>query len=75
MVICIGVSLLLLGPWLPFPRLWAILGSFSLCPECGLIVGFCLLTPGCGVFAWLFCWLCPYVGVGFCFSCLIGCLC
>ena len=43
MVICIGESLLLLGPWLPCPGLWANLGLVFPDPGCGLIVGFCLL--------------------------------
>ena len=57
MVLCIGVGLLLLGPWLPCPGLWAILGLFSLCPGCGLIVRFCLLTRA----------------VGFLLGCFVGC--
>ena len=57
---------------------WPVGGSWSVFPVLGMwacFVWFCLLSPGCGVIAWLVCWLCPYVGVGFCFSGLIGCLC
>ena len=49
--------------------------GFPCARDVGLLLGFVCLPRGCGVFAWLFCWLCPYVGVGLCFSCLIGCLC
>ena len=41
MVICIGVGMTLLGPWVPWPGLWAVLGLFFPCPGCGLVfVGF-----------------------------------
>ena len=46
----------------PVPGMWA----------CYLV---CLLTSGFGVSDCFFCWLCPYVGVGFCFSGLIGFVC
>ena len=62
MVICIGVGLTLLGPWLPWPGLWAGLGLFFLCPGCGFVVGLCLLVPGCGFFAWFFVWFVPVCG-------------
>ena len=75
MVICIGVGLTLLGNWVPWPGLWVVLGLFFLCPGCGLVVLVLFAYPGLWGFAWLFCWLCPYVGVGFCCSVLFGCLC
>ena len=34
-----------------------------LCPGCGLVIGF-VCFPGMWGLAWLFCWLCPYAGVG-----------
>ena len=34
-----------------------------LCPGCGLVIGF-VCFPGLWGFAWLFCWLYPYAGVG-----------
>ena len=57
------------------PGLWAVLGLFFLCPGCGLVVLVLFAYPGLWGFAWLFCWLCLYVGVGFCCSVLFGCLC
>ena len=28
-----------------------------------VLLGWCwLLASGCGVYAWLFCWFCPYMG-------------
>ena len=44
--------------------LWAGFGCIFLCPGCGLVSGF-VCFPGLWGFAWLFCWLCPYAGVGF----------
>ena len=75
LVLGIGVGLTLLGNWVPWPGLWVVLGCFSCARDVGLMFWFCLPTPGCGVFSWLFCWLCQYVGVGFCCSVLFGCLC
>ena len=69
MVICIGVGMTLLGPWVPSPGLWAVLGLFF--PVPGLWACFCLVLfafPGLWGFAWLFCWLCPFVGLGFVFQ-------
>ena len=68
MVICIGVGLTLLGHWVPWPGLWAVLGFFFLCQGCGLVVlvlfaypglwGFSLVVllvvPVCGCWVWLF---------------------
>ena len=50
MVICIGVGLTLLGPWVPWPGLWAVLGLFFLCPGCGLLVLVLFAFPGLGGF-------------------------
>ena len=75
MVICIDVGLTLLGNWVPWPGLWVVLGLFFLCPGCGLVVLVLFAYPGLWGFTWLFCWLCPNVGVGFCCSVLFGCLC
>ena len=75
MVICIGVGLTLLGNWVPWPGLWVVLGLFFLCPGCGLVVLVLFAYPGLWGFAWLFCWLCPYVGVGFVVQfCLVVCV-
>ena len=42
-------------------------GPFLVCiflsPGCGLVIGF-VCFPELWGFAWLFCWLCPYAGVG-----------
>ena len=38
-------------------------------PGCGLVVGFCLLVPGCGGFACLFVLVVPVCGR---FGCLLG---
>ena len=58
MVICIGMGLTLLGPWVPWPGLWAVLGLFFLCPGCGLLVLVLFAFPG----LW-----------GFCLVVLVGC--
>ena len=73
MVICIGVGLLLLGPWLPCPGLWAVLGLFFPVPGmwayCWVLFaypglwGFCLVVLlvvpvcGCWVLFFMFDWL------------------
>ena len=69
------MGLTLLGHWVPWPGLSAGLGLFFLCPGCGLVVLVLFVYPGLWGFAWLICWLCPYVGVRFCCSVLFGCLC
>ena len=68
MVICIGVGLTLLGPWLPYLGFGPFFGFFLLCPGCGLVVSICCLPRAVGFLLGGFCWLCPYVGVGFCLS-------
>ena len=73
MVICIGVALLLLGPWLPCPSLWANLGLVFPVPGmwayCWVLFaypglwGFCLVVLlvvpvcGCWVVFFMFDWL------------------
>ena len=65
----------LLGNWVPWPGLWVVLGLFFLCPGCGLVVLVLFAYTGLWGFAWLFCWLCPYVGVGFVVQfCLVVCV-
>ena len=67
----IGVGLTLLGPWVPWPGLWAVLGLFFLCPGCGLLVLVLFAFPG----LWGFWLVVPVCGCWVCFSVLIGCLC
>ena len=74
MVFCFDVGLTLLGPGCLGLAYGRFLGLYSCARDVGLLFGF-VCFPGLWGFAWLFCWLCPYVGVGFCFSGLIGCLC
>ena len=38
------------GLYFPVPGMWAVIGF--------------VCFPGLWGFAWLFCWLCPYAGVG-----------
>ena len=58
MVICIGVGLSLLGPWMPCPGLWVFLGLLFLCSGCGVV---------------LFGFVCFPRAVGFCLVVLFGC--
>ena len=77
MVICIGVGLTLLGLWVPWPGLWAVLGLFFLCPGCGLVVLVLFAYPG--LWGLLGCfvgcarmWVLGFV-VQFCLVVCVGC--
>ena len=74
MVICIGVGLTLLGPWLPRPGLWAVL--WLLFPVPGMwacLLVYVSLSWAVGFLLDCLCWLCPYVGIWYlfikCFLC------
>ena len=76
MVICIGVGLSLLGPWLPCPGLWAVLGLFFSCArDVSSLFGFVCFPRAVGFFLGCFVGCARTWVLGFVFSGLIGCLC
>ena len=66
------VALTLLGPWLTWPGLWAVLWLFFPVPEMWACFSlFVLACPGLWGFACCLCWLCLYVGFGLFIRCLL----